>query len=301
MPDRLVTAAAADGMISLVAGTTTELVRETQSRHELAPTASAAVGRLITGAALLGASLKGRERVSLQIAGSGAIGRIVADVATLEDQTIGARAYAQHPSADLPLNARGKFDVAGVVGSGQLHVTRSFEVGQPYNGVVPLVSGEIGEDLAAYLVRSQQIPSVVALGVLANPSGILSAGGLIAQVMPGADESTLERIEERARAMRPVTEQIVAGAGPEEMLVEFIGELGLKTFREVPISFACRCTRERVEVALLALGRDELLKMAAEQERTEAVCEFCKKRYVLTEHEVRELVARSESSEAPSR
>jgi molecular chaperone Hsp33 len=299
MPDRLVTAAASDGMISLVAGTTTELVREAQSRHELAPTASAAVGRLITGAALLGASLKGKERVTLQIAGDGAIGRVVADVVTLDDRAIGARAYAQNPAADVPLNARGKFDVARIVGSGQLQVTRSFEVGQPYNGVVPLVSGEIGEDLASYLVRSQQIPSVVALGVLANPTGIIAAGGLIAQVMPGADESTLERLEERARAMPPVTEQIVGGAGPEDLLVGFIGELGLKTFREVPISFACLCTRERVETALLGLGREELLKIAHEQQETEATCEFCKKRYVLASDEVRELVARTESSEAP--
>jgi molecular chaperone Hsp33 len=184
------------------------------------------------------------------------------------------------------------------VGTGQLQVTRSFEVGQPYNGVVPLVSGEIGEDLASYLVRSQQIPSVVALGVLANPTGILAAGGLIAQVMPGADDSTLERLEERAKAMPPVTEQVVGGATPEELLVAFIGELGLKMFREIPIEFACRCTRERVEIALLGLGRDELLKIAGEQERTEATCEFCKKRYELTSDEVRDLVARTES--APS-
>jgi molecular chaperone Hsp33 len=248
----------------------------------------------------LGASLKGRERVTLQIAGSGAIGRVVADVTRLDDQTIGARAYAQNPSADVPLNARGKFDVAGIVGSGQLQVTRSFEVGQPYNGVVPLISGEIGEDLASYLVRSQQIPSVVALGVLANPTGILAAGGLIAQVMPGADEATLERLEERAAAMPPITEQIVNGAGPEDMLVAFIGELRLRTLRETPVQFACRCTRERVETALLGLGRDELLKMAREQDRTEATCEFCKHTYVLTGDEVRELVSRTESSEAPS-
>jgi len=294
MPDSLVTAAASDGMISLVAGTTTELVRETQARHRLSPTASAAVGRLVTGAALLGASLKGRERVTLQIVGDGAIGRIVADVVTSDDHGIGARAFAQNPSADVPLNARGKFDVAKLVGSGQLQVTRSFEVGQPYSGVVPLVSGEIAEDLASYLVRSQQIPSVVALGVLANPTGILAAGGLIAQVMPGADESTLERLEERARAMPPITEQVAGGATPHDILISFIGELGLKTFREVPISFTCRCTRERVEAALLGLGREELLKLAQEQDHTEATCEFCKRSYVLSSEEVRDLVARTE-------
>lgn len=296
MSDRLVTAAAADGMISLVAGTTTALVRETQMRHGLSPTASAAVGRLATGAALLGASLKGRERLTLQIGGKGPIGRVVADVAMLPDQTVGVRAYAQNAAADAPLNARGKFDVAGVVGKGQLQVTRSFEVGQPYNGVVPLVSGEIAEDIASYLVRSQQIPSVVALGVLANPTGILAAGGLIAQLTPGAPETLIERLEQQAAAMAPVTDQVAAGAQAEDLLVSFIGELGLKTFRESPIRFACRCTREKVEVALLGLGREELLKMAREEERTEATCEFCKKTYVLSNAEVLDLVTRSETS-----
>lgn len=298
MPDRLVTAAAADGMISLVAGTTTELVREAQSRHGLTPTASAAVGRLAAGAALLGASLKGRERLTLQVAGSGAIGRVVADVITLSNGSIGVRAYAQNPGAHAPLNAQGKFDVARVVGRGALQVTRSSEVGQPYNGVVPLVSGEIGEDLASYLVRSQQIPSVVALGVLANPTGIIAAGGLIAQLMPGADETMIERLEQQAAAMPAVTEQIAAGAQAEDLLVSFIGELGLKVHREAPIAFACQCTREKVEIALLGLGYDELAKIAREQESTEAKCEFCKKVYTLSSDEVLELIVRS--SEAPT-
>ena len=298
MPDRLVTAAAADGMISLVAGTTTELVQETQRRHALAPTASAAVGRLATGAALLGASLKGRERLTLQISGSGPVGRIVADVITLPDQSIGVRAYAQNPAAEVPLNAQGKFDVARVVGRGALQVTRSFEVGQPYNGVVPLVSGEIGEDIASYLVRSQQIPSVVALGVLANPTGIIAAGGLIAQVMPNADELAIERLERQAATMPPVTEQIAAGAQAEDLLVTLIGEVGLRVHRTVLIVFACQCTREKVELALLGLGHDELAKMAREQDNTEAKCEFCKKVYTLSSDEVLELIVRS--SEAPT-
>ena len=177
----MVTATAADGNISLVAGVTTDLVRETCTRHDLSPSASAAVGRLISGAALLGASLKGRERLMLQIASGGPIGGIVAESMTLGDGTVGARAYAKRPKADVPLNARGKFDVATLVGSGTFHVTKSYEVGQAYNGIVPVVSGEIGEDLAYYLRHSQQIPSIVALGVLANPSGVIAAGGIIAQ------------------------------------------------------------------------------------------------------------------------
>lgn len=286
------TASAANGTVSLVAGVTTWVVREAQQRHRLAPTASAAVGRLITGAALLGASLGSRERLTLQIKGDGPIGAIVADSWSARDGTIAARAYARYPGADIPLNERGKFDVAGVVGKGQLQVTKSYEVGQPYNGIVPLESGEIGDDIAAYLATSQQIPSVVALGVLANPDGIVAAGGIIAQLMPGADDETIAALEHNARTMSPVTTQIVDGADGEALLAAITHSLELKTFGEYAVEFDCRCTRQKVESALLGLGRDELSKMASEQPQTEATCEFCKRQYVLTASEVTELVSR---------
>jgi molecular chaperone Hsp33 len=293
--DRMVTATAADGNISLVAGVTTGLVRETCTRHDLSPSASAAVGRLISGAALLGASLKGRERLMLQIASGGPIGGIVAESMTLGDGTVGARAYAKRPKADVPLNARGKFDVATLVGSGTFHVTKSYEVGQAYNGIVPVVSGEIGEDLAYYLRHSQQIPSIVALGVLANPSGVIAAGGIIAQVLPGADESVIADLEAQANAMPPITTLINAGASADDVIATLTGGLGIKRMREFDVRFACRCTREKVEAALIGLGRDELLKIASEQPRTEATCEFCKEVYVLSADEVSDLARSIES------
>jgi molecular chaperone Hsp33 len=296
MADRLLTASAANGTVSLVAGITTTLVREAQERHLLAPTASAAVGRLITGAALLGASLKGRERLTLQIAGDGPIGAIVADAWNGGPGRVAARAYARYPAADLPLNERGKFDVAGVVGSGQLQVTKSYDVGQPYNGIVPLVSGEIGDDIASYLLNSQQIPSVVALGVLANPDGIVAAGGIIAQLMPGADESTIGALEASAAAMKPVTQQIVEGSDPEALLRAIAGRLPLKIFSEFVPEFSCRCSREKVETAMLGLGRDELEKIAREQPQTEATCDFCRTRYVLSASEVGDLVTRLDAA-----
>jgi molecular chaperone Hsp33 len=292
MPDRIVTSTSADGSISVVAGITTELVRDTQLRHTLSPTASAALGRLITGAALLGANLKGGERLSLQIAGDGPLGALVADVALLDRTVIGARGYAQHPHADVPLNANGKFDVAGAVGQGRLQVTVSYEVGQPYVGVVALESGEIGDDVASYLLKSQQIPSVVALGVLADPSGIRAAGGAIVQALPGAPETTLERLEETARAMAPVTTQIDAGATPEDLAAAIAAPLTLRPRGEYEVRFSCRCSRLRVETALLGLGREELERIAAEEPQTEAVCEFCKRTYTLSNDEVRALVAR---------
>lgn len=258
----------------------------------LAPTASAAVGRLISGAALLGASLGPRERLTLQINGDGPLGSIVADSWSGGDGLIAARAYARNPAADPPLNARGKFDVAAAVGRGQLQVTKSYEVGQPYKGIVPLETGEIGDDIASYLANSQQIPSVVALGVLANPDGIIAAGGIIAQLMPGANETTIATLERNAQAMPSVTRQIVEGADGEALLRAITASLELKIFTAYGIEFGCRCTREKVESALLGLGRDELSKMASEQPQTEATCEFCKRQYVLSSSDVEELVAR---------
>jgi molecular chaperone Hsp33 len=290
--DRIVTASAARGTVSLVAGITTALVRDGRERHDLAPTASAAVGRLLTAAALFGASLGGRERLTLQIVGDGPIGGITADAWSAGDHVIGARAYARNGFADVPLNARGKFDVARVVGRGNLQVTKSYEVGQPYSGITELVSGEIGDDVAAYLANSQQIPSVVALGVLADPQGIRAAGGVIAQIMPGADERTIVELEQAASAMAPVTTQIVGGADPEALLHAVAGTLDLKVFDSFATRFDCRCTREKVETALLGLGKDELAKIASEQPQTEAKCDFCGETYVLSADDVRALATR---------
>ncbi len=292
MTDRLVTATAANGMISLVAGITTDLVADVQIRHRMAPTPSAAVGRLITGGALLGARLKGRERLTLQIVGDGPIGALTADVVAVSPRTVGVRGNARNPDADVPLNDRGKFDVGRVVGNGRMQVTKSYEVGQPYMGVVSLINGEIGDDLASYLMNSQQIPNVVALGVLANPTGIIAAGGIIAQVMPGADESLIGSVEANAAKMSPVTTQINAGGTPESLLEGLIDDGSLKIYQEYDVAFACWCTREKVEVALLGLGRDELVKIATEQPQTEATCEFCKRTYVLSRDDVADLVSR---------
>ncbi|MDQ6826066.1 MAG: Hsp33 family molecular chaperone HslO [Candidatus Eremiobacteraeota bacterium] len=292
MHDCLITASAPGAGVAFVAGITTRLVREVQVRHALSPTASAAVGRLMSGAALLGTSLKGRERISLQIAGDGPLRGIVADVMTLRDGRVGVRGYAKNPHVDVPLNESGKFDVRRAVGNGSLQVTKSYEVGQPYVGIVPLVSGEIAEDLASYLLNSQQVPSVVALGVLADRSGIVAAGGIIGQVLPGADEDAIRGLEQRAKTMLPITTQIADGADPSALLHSLGGDLEFNEMHQAPVEFACRCTRERVEVALLGLGRDELLKMASERPQTEATCEFCKQVYVLSSAEVSQLVER---------
>ncbi|MGZ3508118.1 MAG: Hsp33 family molecular chaperone HslO [Vulcanimicrobiaceae bacterium] len=296
MPDLIITASAPEAGFAIVAGITTDLIREAQERHALAPTATAAVGRITTGAALLGASLKGSERVSLQISGDGPIRSVIGDAWLLGDGAIGARGYAKVADADIPLNERGKFDVAGVIGNGSLQVTKSYEIGQPYVGVVPLYSGEIAEDIASYLVNSEQIPSIVALGVLANPAGVIAAGGVIAQVLPGADEKAVAALEQRALAMPPATKMIADGADAHHLLHALAGDAELRSHRSLDVHFACRCTREKVEAALLGLGVDELRRMVHERSETEATCEFCKKVYVFTSNEVNDLITRLETT-----
>lgn len=291
MPDTIVAASAAGAAITIAAAITTELVAEIRDRHDLWPTATAAVGRLTTGAALFAATnLKGNERISLQVAGNGPLGTVAADSWLLDEQTIGARGYARNARVDLPIDARGKFNVAGAIGEGSLHVTRSSDGGQPYVGVVPLASGEIAEDLAHYLGQSEQTPSVVALGVLANPNGIVAAGGILARVLPGADERALSALEQRALTMPPVTQLIADGADAAGLLRALTGEADLRSYRSIDVRFACRCSRAKVESVLLGMGADELLELTRERDLTEATCEYCKTRYVFTSEEVQQLL-----------
>lgn len=292
MPDTLLSAANLDAGLAITAAITTELVAEIRDRHDLWPTATAAVGRLTTGAALFAAGLKGNERLSLQIAGDGPLGRLAADAWLLDPQTIGARGYARNTRVELPVDARGKFNVSGAIGAGSLQVTRSSDVGQPYVGVVTIHSGEIAEDLALYLAQSEQIPSIVALGVLANPTGVVASGGILARTLPGADEDAIAALESRAAAMPPVTQLIAHGAGAEALLRELAGDLELRSHHSMAVRFACRCNREKVEAVLMGLGADELLALTRERDRTEATCEFCKTHYVFTAADLRGLAER---------
>lgn len=229
MPDTLVAASNLDAGIAIVAAITTDLVAEIRDRHDLWPTATAAVGRLATGSAIFAASLKRNERISLQISGDGPLGTLAADAWLVDDRRIAARGFAANGRVELPVDERGKFNVAGAVGSGSLQVTRSSEIGQPYVGIVPLASGEIAEDLAVYLAQSEQIPSIVALGVLANPNGIVAAGGIVARALPGADESALSSLEARAARMTPVTQLVAGGADVTTLLRELAGDLELRS------------------------------------------------------------------------
>ncbi|TAM74146.1 Hsp33 family molecular chaperone HslO [bacterium] len=288
--DHLVTATAAEGTIRVRAAITTALVAEARDRHDCSPTASAALGRLMTAAALMGGGLKGERRIALQVAGNGPLRNVVAE-AFEHDGGIGVRGYALPPDVDLPLALNGKFDVGGAVGRGVLQVTRTLENGMPYTGIVELVSGEIGDDIAGYFATSEQTPSVVALGVLASPKGILAAGGIIAELMPGTGEHAIATLERAAAALPPVTALVRSGADARGLVDAVAREMAPKTLRELPVHFACRCSREKVEIAVRGLGVTTLDEMVREKRSQTVICDYCRQVYELTPREVAALVS----------
>lgn len=289
---RLVRTLAADGQVAAIACITTGIVEEARRRHDLYPTATAALGRLLTAAALLASTLKGRERVMLQVVGDGPVRHLVAEA----DAEGSLRGYAGNPRAHLPPNASGKLDVSGIVGRGQLVVVRDLGMREPYRGTVPLVSGEIAQDVAYYLARSEQTPSAVALGVLVSPDGsVRAAGGWLIMPLPRAEEELLGSLERRVQQAPTVTEVLSRRlrASPRALLEPIFGRDGLTVLEERPLRFRCGCSRRRFEAGLVALGADELRRLAAEQPSVELACRFCGKVYRIPAEELRRLALRA--------
>ncbi|HLL75200.1 MAG TPA: Hsp33 family molecular chaperone HslO, partial [Pyrinomonadaceae bacterium] len=287
--DTLVRATAAGGTVRCMAAVTTDLVAEAARRHDTSPTVAAALGRLLTGTLLLGAGLKELDRLTVQIVCDGPVGGITAEANAKGE----VRGYVREPQADVPLNARGKFDVSAVIGTGMFYVTyeSGFELGlyrEPYRGSVPIVSGEIGEDFAYYLAKSEQIPSAVLLGVLvrAREDGtwfVESAGGLIIQVMPGADEKTVDGIEETIRRTPHMTELIRAGARPADLLTTALGGVPFEILEERPARFACACSYDRAVSMISSIDRGELETILREDRGAAMTCHFCNETYRLDE------------------
>jgi molecular chaperone Hsp33 len=297
--DTLVRATAAGGDIRCMAAVTTELVAEAARRHQTSPTVAAALGRTLTGALLLGAGLKEFDRLTVQITGDGPVGSLTAEANARGE----VRGYARHPEADAPLNAAGKFDVRAVVGAGMLYVTHEsgYDIGlyrEPYRGSVPLVSGEIGEDFAYYLAKSEQIPSAVLLGVLAraNEGGeyfVEAAGGLMIQVMPGADERTVAAVEETVGRTPHMTTLVRGGAGARDMLATALGAIPFEVLEERPLRFACTCSRERAVSLISSIDRGELETILREDRGAAMTCHFCNETYRLDESALEEILAGS--------
>lgn len=284
--DKLIHATAADGTIRVIAAITTGTVAEAVRRHQTSPTVSAAFGRVLTGTLLLGASLKEFDRLTVKIECEGAVGAIVAET-NAEGKV---RGYVRNPVAELPPKANGKFDVSGVVASGMFHVIREsgFEMGlyqTPYHGSVPLISGEIAEDFAYYLAKSEQIPSAVLLGVLLQKEEpfVVSSGGVMIQMMPGANEHIITMIEDTIRRAPHLTTVIREGAAPEDLARLALGIIDFEVLEEKPIEFACNCSMERAIGLIGSLGKTEVEAMLREDRGATMTCGFCNETYRLDE------------------
>ncbi|RUT04829.1 33 kDa chaperonin [Dulcicalothrix desertica PCC 7102] len=275
MADQLIRATAADGGIRAVGAITTRLTDEARRRHKLSPEATAALGRSMTAGLLMASSMKRPgSRVNLRIRGDGPLGGLLVDAGL--DGTV--RGYVNNPHVDLPPNPRGKLDVGGAVGKGFLYVVRDIGFGYPYSSTVELVSGEIGEDVAHYLVTSEQTPSGLMVGVFVDSSGVTASGGLLVQVLPKAarDEALVETLESRMMALREFTPLLQAGKTLPEIFQDLLGDMGLFIFPETQmLRFHCGCSFERVLGALKLLGETELEDMIVKDNGAEVTCEFC--------------------------
>lgn len=275
MADQLIRATAADGGIRAVGAITTRLTDEARRRHKLSPEATAALGRSMTAGLLMASSMKRPgSRVNLRIRGDGPLGGLLVDAGL--DGTV--RGYVNNPFVELPPNERGKLDVGGAVGKGFLYVVRDIGFGYPYSSTVELVSGEIGEDVAHYLVTSEQTPSGLMVGVFVESSGVTASGGLLVQVLPKAarDEALVETLESRMMALREFTPLLQAGKTLPEIFQDLLGDMGLNIFPETQmLRFHCGCSFERVLGALKLLGESELQDMIVKDNGAEVTCEFC--------------------------
>ena len=274
MSDQLIRAISRDGLIKVSAVSTRDLTERARQIHKTLPVATAALGRLLAGASMMGNALKEEAAsLTLQIKGGGPLGTLLA----VSDHEGNVRGTVENPAVDIPLREDGKLDVGEAVGNqGTLTVIRDLRMKEPYVGSVGLLWGEIAEDIALYFVESEQIPTACGLGVLVDrDQSVLSAGGYLVQLLPGAEEETAERLEASLRAAGPVTELLKADPDPEALLRAALPGLALEVLEKRPIAYRCDCSRERMERALLSLGRQELRSMIDEQGGAELTCRFC--------------------------
>ncbi len=287
--DKLIHGTAAGETVRVMAAITTESVREAVRRHKTAPTVSAALGRVLTGTLLLGATLKDFDRLTVKIECSGAVKGITAEA----DRLGKVRGYVKNPHAELPPNGNGKFDVKGIIGDGMFYVIREsgYDIGlhrEPYVGSVPIVSGEIGEDFAYYLAKSEQIPSAVMLGVLLQNREpfVAAAGGVILQMMPGANEHIITMIEDTIRHAPHITSVISDGATAQDLVKLALGEIDFEILEEKTVEFACNCSFERAVSLIGALGHEEVASMLKEDKGATMTCGFCNETYTLDEEDL---------------
>ncbi len=278
-----------DGSVLALACDTTELVARSARRHGTSPAASAALGRALTGGTLLAALLKEGQSVALKFEADGPLGRIVVEA----ERNGHVRGYVQNPGADVP-DRNGKLDVSGALGkNGFLTVLKDIGLEEPCQGIVRLRSGEIAQDIAHYLLESEQIPSAVALGVYVESDGRVSAtGGFLVQSLPPPDPEAVERVASRLEAMPPVTTLLRQGKTPEDLLRDIFSDIPFRIIETQPLALRCSCSRSRIERVLVSLGVQELKEMLEEQGEAEVSCQFCRMAYRFNREELAGLIGR---------
>lgn len=293
MSDTLLRALTRNAGIQIVAARTTGLVERAREIHGTLPLGSAALGRTLTASAMLGSQLKVEDgSVTVQIRGNGPLGAIVC----VGDSDGFVRGYLQNPACDLPLREDGKLDVGGGVGRGYLMVIKDIGLKDPVTGTVALTNGEIAADLTRYFAESEQIPSACALGVLVDTDqSIKAAGGYLVQLMPGVRNEDIDRLEKNLAQIRPVSSLLAEGQTLEQIIEQVLDGFDVEFLQTSAIGYRCGCSRHKVERALISMGRDELKKMADEQEKSEVTCQFCDKIYAFTREELQDLLTQAES------
>lgn len=288
MSDYIIRAMAAGGQIRAFAATTKDLVEHARQIHNTSPVATAGLGRMLTAASMMGATLKNSSDVLTLIAkGDGPLGGITVTA----DSASNVKGYVNNPSFVNPPNFFGKFDVGGAIGNGTLTVIKDIGLKEPYSGQVSLITGEIAEDLTYYFATSEQVPTSVALGVLMNKNNtVRQAGGFIIQLMPFASDEVIDALEAKIKGITSITSLLDSGMSPEDILNQVLGDMDLEITDTIPTAYNCNCSRERVTKAIISIGKKEITDMINEGKDIEVNCHFCNKNYVFTPEDLKELI-----------
>lgn len=286
---KIVRSISKDGQIIMSAVDSTEIVSRAEQIHKTSAVVSAALGRLLTAASLMGNMLKGEDdSLTLRLSGGGPAGNIIA----VSDSSGNVRGTVTNPIVEIPLNNRGKLDVAGAVGTqGSLYVIKDLGLKEPYIGSVPLVSGEIAEDITSYFAVSEQTPTVCALGVLVNPDlTIKCAGGFIIQLLPTADDEDISKVEQCIKDLEPVTNMLGRGMTATDICKNVLNLFDMEILDESEAAYKCNCSEERVSAAVASIGKAELQKLIDDDETQEVVCRFCDKKYYFTPDKLKKMI-----------
>lgn len=287
---KLIRSISENGKVVCYALDSTDMAAELEQIHETSAVVTAAAGRLLTAASIMGSMLKSEDcSITLRVSGGGPAGSVIA----VADGNGNAKAYAMNPVVELPLNRYGKLDVSGAVGKeGNFYVVRDLGMGEPYVGLVPLVSGEIAEDITSYFAVSEQVPTVCALGVLVNPDlTVKAAGGYLVQLLPGAGEEEITQLEKNTSALPPVTRMLTDGLTPEEIAEKALAGMEPHLLDIRTVEYRCGCTRQRMANALASLAPRELTAMAEEDGQAEVCCHFCRNKFIFGREELLEMAA----------